>query len=135
MINSVSGVSFRGDAPVNAADLINSPGKFTTAGVNSDVSADSFEKKGEHQKSHKGAVIGTIIGLLAAAYIGLGIAVHKGKLSKIDNPEGIMQKTKNFFHKIGESADELWKKIRGKKAETSQETPKTETPKTEGESK
>lgn len=130
MISSVSGVSFRGEAPVNVADLINSPGKFSTAPVKSDIPSDSFETKGENKKSHKGAVIGTVIALLAAAYIGLGVAVNKAKLKNIDNPEGIMQKAQNFFHKIGESADELWKKVRGKKVEG-----KSETPKTEGETK
>lgn len=123
MINSVSGISFRRDAAVNASDLINSPGKFTLPAAPAEVPADSFEKaEGQKKKSHTGAIIGTIVGLLAAAYIGLGIAVHKGGLTKIDNPEGIMQKAKNFFHSIGESADNLWGKIRGKKAEGASNT-------------
>ncbi len=124
MISSVSGVSFRGDASTNISDLINSPGKYTTAAAAQEVPADSFvsEGKAEKKKSHTGAIIGTIVGLLAAAYIGLGIAVHKGKLSEIPEPAGFMDKTKNFFHKIGKSADDLWLKVRGKKAE---ETPKT----------
>ena len=130
MIHSVSGVSFRGDAAVNMQDLINSPGKYTSQALNSEMPADSFENNTEKPKSHKGAVIGTIIGLLAAAYIGLGVAVNKNLLKKIDNPEGIVQKTKNFFHKIGESADELGKKVRGKMTEG-----KSETPKNEGETK
>lgn len=128
MINSVSGINFRGDAPVNAADLINSPGKFTTAPAVSDVQPDTFEKAGEEKKGHKGGAIGTVLGLLALAYIALGVAAHKGTLSKIENPEGFMQKTKNFFHKIGESADNLWGKIRGKKAEAQSKTPNTEAP-------
>ena len=45
MISSVSNVNFRGDAaPVNAQDLINSPGKFTTQAPKTDAPADSFEK-------------------------------------------------------------------------------------------
>ncbi len=130
MISSVSGISFRGEAPASTADLINSPGKYSIPGVKVDAHGDSFASKTEKKKSNTGAVIGTIVALLAAAYIGLGVAVNKGKFKKIDNPEGIMQKTKNFFHKIGESADNLWKRVRGQKAEG-----KSETPKTEGETK
>ena len=70
MISSVSNVNFRGDAaPVNAQDLINSPGKFTTQAPKADAPADSFEKEGapaEKKKSKASAIIGTIVGLLAA---------------------------------------------------------------------
>ena len=128
MINSVSGISFRGDTSMNVNDLINSPGKFTTNQVRADMPSDEFEPS-EKKKSHKGAVLGTIIALLAAAYIGLGVAVHKGAIQKVENPEGIMQKVQNFFRSIGKSADNLWSKIRGKGA--SKEAPKSETPKTD----
>lgn len=122
MINSVSNVSFRGD--VNAQELINSPGKYTTAAApQAEAPADSFEKEGAapKKKSKAPAIIGTIVGLAAAAYIALGIAVGKGKLAKAVPDEagniGFMGKVKNFFVSIGESADNLWSKIRGKKAD------------------
>ncbi len=122
MINSVSSVSFRGD--VNAQELINSPGKYTTAAApQAEAQADSFEKEGAapKKKSKAPAIIGTIVGLAAAAYIALGIAVGKGKLAKAIPDEagniGFMGKVKNFFVSIGESADNLWSKIRGKKAD------------------
>lgn len=127
MINSVSGISFRGETALNSADLINSPGKYTKTKARADMPSDAYEPS-EKKKSHKGTVLG-IIGLLAAAYIGLGIAVHKGAITKVENPEGIMQKVKNFFCSIGENADNLWSKIRGTGA--SNESPKTETPKPE----
>ena len=60
MISSVSNVNFRGDAaPVNAQDLINSPGKFTTQAPKADAPADSFEKEGapaEKKKSKTSAI-------------------------------------------------------------------------------
>ena len=125
MINSVSGISFRGEAVLNAADLINSPGKYTTSEVKKDLPSDSYEPQ-EKKKSHKGAAIATIIGLLTAAYVALGFAVNKGAIKKIDNPEGIIQKAKNFFYSIGENADNLWAKIRARGA--SNDTPKSEAP-------
>ena len=122
MINSVSNVSFRGE--VDAQALINSPGKYTTAAApKAEAAADSFEKEGAapKKKSKAPAIIGTIVGLAAAAYIALGIAVGKGKLAKAVPDEagkiGFMGKVKNFFVSIGESADNLWSKIRGKKAD------------------
>ena len=122
MISSVSGISFRGDAPVNSADLINSPGKYATAAPKADIPADTYGDK--NKKSHKGGVIATVVALLAAAYIGLGVAVHKGKLNKIDNPEGFTQKVKQFFYSIGESADSLWGKIRNRKTKETSDAPK-----------
>jgi|GEM_PF-1228523 len=126
MINSVSNVSFRGE--VDAQALINSPGKYTTAAApKAEAAADSFEKEGAapKKKSKAPAIIGTIVGLAAAAYIALGIAVGKGKLAKAVPDEagkiGFMGKVKNFFVSIGESADNLWSKIRGKKADDAAE--------------
>ncbi len=133
MINSVSNVSFRGE--VDAQALINSPGKYTTAAApKAEAAADTFEKEGaEKKKSKAPAIIGTIVGLAAAAYIALGIAVGKGKLAKAVPDEagkiGFMGKVKNFFVSIGESADNLWSKIRGKKADDAAEVkPKADTP-------
>ena len=145
MISSVSNVNFRGDAaPVNAQDLINSPGKYTTQATKADAPADSFEKKdgaegAEKKKSNLPAIIGSIAGLLALTYIGLGIAVGKGKLTKAVAEEGkelgFMGKVKNFFVSIGENAENLWKRIRGKKAEEGEVNPKKEDVKPEGEPK
>lgn len=146
MISSVSNVNFRGDAaPVNAQDLINSPGKYTTQATKADAPADSFEKKdgaegAEKKKSNLPAIIGSIAGLLALTYIGLGIAVGKGKLTKAVAEEGkelgFMGKVKNFFVDIGESGEKLWNKIRGKKVDDVDGKPKTDAPdvkKSEGE--
>ena len=137
MISSVSNVNFRGDtAPVNNQDLINSPGKFTTQQApKADAPADSFEKEGaaaEKKKSKAPAIIGTIVGLLAAAYVGLTVAVNKKVLTKAVEKEGqklgFMDKVKNFFFKIGESGDNLWKKIRGVKADDIDGKPKNDAP-------
>ena len=143
MISSVSNVNFRGDAaPVNAQDLINSPGKFTTQAPKADAPADSFEKEGapaEKKKSKAPAIIGTIVGLLAATYVGLSIAVGKKALTRAVAEEGkelgFLGKVKNFFVDIGESGEKLWNKIRGKKVDDVDGKPKTDAPdvKPEGE--
>ena len=136
MISSVSNVNFRGDAaPVNAQDLINSPGKYTTQAPKAEAPADSFEKEGaaaEKKKSKAPAIIGTVVGLLAAAYVGLSIAVGKKALTRAVAEEGkelgFMGKVKNFFVSIGESGEKLWNKIRGKKVEDGDVKTKGETP-------
>lgn len=136
MISSVSNVNFRGDAaPVNAQDLINSPGKFSAQAPKADAPADSFEKEGapaEKKKSKAPAIIGTIVGLLAATYVGLSIAVGKKALTRAVAEEGkeigFMGKVKNFFVDIGESGEKLWNKIRGKKADDVDGKPKNEAP-------
>ena len=136
MISSVSNVNFRGDAaPVNAQDLINSPGKFTTQAPKADAPADSFEKEGapaEKKKSKTSAIIGTIVGLLAATYVGLSIAVGKKALTRAVAEEGkelgFLGKVKNFFVDIGESGEKLWNKIRGKKVDDVDGKPKTDAP-------
>ena len=143
MISSVSNVNFRGDAAsVNAQDLINSPGKFTTQAPKTDAPADSFEKEGapaEKKKSKAPAIIGTIVGLLAATYVGLSIAVGKKALTRAVAEEGkelgFLGKVKNFFVDIGESGEKLWNKIRGKKVDDVDGKPKTDAPdvKPEGE--
>lgn len=116
MINSVSGVNFRGDvAPAqNSQDLINAPGQFATPVA--DVPADSFEKEGaEKKKSKAPAIIGTIVGLAALAYAGLGLAVGKGKLNKVVAQEGkelkLTDKAINVLHDIGENAKGVWDSI------------------------
>lgn len=119
MISSVSSVSFRGEADnkdLNA--LISQPGKYSASPAGAQqapegdkVDLSTTQKK---EKSHTGAIIGGIIGALALAWIGLGIAVGKGKLSKIEAPEGIGQKAKNFFHTIGKSAVDAYDATLGK---------------------
>lgn len=137
MISSVSNVNFRGDAaPVNAQDLINSPGKFSTQQApKADAPADSFEKEGapaEKKKSKAPAIIGTIVGLLAATYVGLSIAVGKKALTRAVAEEGkelgFMGNVKNFFVDIGESGVKLWNKIRGVKADDVDGKPKSDAP-------
>ncbi len=133
MISSVSNINFRGESvPVNPQDLINQPGKFTTTAPAADAAkaeapADSFEKEGapvdgeQKSKSHAAAIIGTVVGLLALAYIGLGVAVGKEKLVKVPEIKGqplkFKEKLQNFFYAIGDSGRNLWNKIRGKKVE------------------
>jgi len=116
MVSSVSNINFRGEAaPVNVQDLINSQGKFSSI---PESKADSFEKSGsEDKKSHTGAVIGTTLALLAAAYVGLGLAVGKGKLKPVEGESlKFMEKVQNFFHRIGQSGVDLWSKVGGNKA-------------------
>ena len=124
MISAVSGVNFKGEGAVSGADLINAPGKFSSAPASLDAPADSFESKGKEKKGHAGTVMGSIVGLLALAYVALGLAVGKGKLKKVEAPEGMMQKVQNFFHKIGESAEGLWNKVFKKKPEVPSEIEK-----------
>lgn len=136
MISSVSNVNFRGDAaPVNAQDLINSPGKFTTQAPKAEAPADSFEKEGapvEKKKSKAPAIIGTIVGLLAATYVGLSIAVGKKALTRAVAEDGkdlgFLGNVKNFFVDIGESGKNLWNKIRGNKVDDLDGKPKKDAP-------
>ena len=118
MLSAVSGVSFKGDvAPAqNTQDLINAPSQF--AGPIADVPADSFEKAGEEKKKSKApAILGGLVALAAAAYIGLGVAVGKGKLNKVVAAEGaelkFMKKAQNWAHTVGENANNVWKSITG----------------------
>ncbi len=155
MINSVSSLSFRGEAAPVSSDIINAPSKFAAP---MDSKPDAFEKAGEkggddEKKSKLPAILGSILALAAITYVALGVAVNKGKLEKVVAAEGkelkFTDKIKNFFHSIGENADNMWKKIRGKKAEGEAkpdantkptdtpeapkgEAPKGETPSTDG---
>lgn len=114
MVNSVSGVSFRGDtAAVSNQDLINAPGKYTTT---AEIPADSFEKEGVPKKSRKKGIIATL-GLALAAFAGLGWAVKTGKLKKVEAPEGFFKKAwsyvQNAAHWVGEKAGKCWDSVRG----------------------
>ena len=105
MINSVSGISFRGDvAPAN--DLINAPSKFSNPAPKAEVSADSFEKAGEKKKSKAPAIIGGLIAAAAVATAALGFLVGKGKLTKVVAEEGknlsFLNKAQNFVYDMGE---------------------------------
>lgn len=121
MISAVSGVNFRGEK-TDFNSLINQPGKYAAGAPASQPAqpegdkADLSSSIPAEEKSNTGKVIGGIIGALALAWIGLGIAVgHKGsKWQKIDAPEGLGQKAKNFFYTIGESAKKAYDSTLGK---------------------
>lgn len=122
MLNSVSGVSFKGDTTAaNVQDLINSSGLYANSVA--EMPPDSFERFGgeKEKKSKAPAIIASIVALTAAAYVGLGLAVGKGKLNKVVPKDGaelkFMEKAKNFLYDVGENAKGLWNKIRGKKTE------------------
>lgn len=125
MINSVSGVSFKGDVtPAGSQDLINAPSKFSAA-----QAPDSFEKSdaASDKKKRNTAlkIAGAVVGLAALAYAGLGLAVGKGWLTKsvaeAGKEVGFMGKVKNFFVGIGDNAVSMWNKVFGKSAEKTAE--------------
>ncbi|MBO6088360.1 hypothetical protein J6P92_08465 [bacterium] len=117
MISAVSGISFKGET-INAQDLINSPGQFTTVPQQQEIPVDSFEKAGEEKKkSNTGlkVAIGVAVAALAA-FIGLGYAVHNGHLERVDIPaDGFLKKIgariKNAGVKVGEWAESCYKSI------------------------
>ena len=125
MIGAINNVSFG-----NSQDLINSPGQFSTTAI-PEAKPDTFEMEDENKKSHTGlkVLIGTALVALAA-FVGLGVAVKKGKISKVDVPaEGFMAKAKakaqNFGFSVGEQAQKCYEKVagwfgKGKKAATSE---------------
>ena len=118
MISSISNnVHFRGEA-VSAQDLINSPGNFS-ANIPADK-PDTFEKapfeEENNEKSYLPAIIGTAVAALAA-FVGLGVAVKKGKLEKVEVAEAdsffkkLWTRTKNVGFSIGEAAGKCYDKI------------------------
>lgn len=123
MLSSVSNISFRGDAG-NHQDLISSPGKFSNKPAPYSPKADSFEDSQKENKHTAAKVIGSLAGLAALTWIGLGIAVgRKGSAwKKIPAAEGqnlkFTDKVKNFFFAIGESANNAYKKVFNKGAKT-----------------
>ena len=83
--------------------------------------ADNIEagKDFEFKKDNKNAKIAAGIGTaLAAAYVGLSVAVGKGKLTKAVAEQGkklgFAGQVKNVFFAIGDSGVKLWKSITGK---------------------
>lgn len=118
MINSVPSVSFRGEA-VNTQDLFNDPGKYATAKM-PEAQADSFEK--QEKSTGKKAAIGALatLGVALATVIGLGIAVKKGHLEKVEINEAegffkkLLQKGQNLAHAVGEYAVKAWDATGGK---------------------
>ena len=106
--------------------LTNSQGKIQT------LSQDEFKKQliknaenieagkdFEFKKDNKNAKIAAGIGTaLAAAYVGLSVAVGKGKLTKAVAEQGkklgFADQVKNVFFAIGDSGVKLWKSITGK---------------------
>lgn len=119
MIRSISSVNFGDTAPAqNFNELINAPGKYASspaqeAAVPKGDEVD-FSTKPE-KKSHTGAIIGGVIGALALVWIGLGIAVGKGKLAKIEGEDlKFAEKFKNAFFEIGNSAKKAYDSTLGK---------------------
>lgn len=106
--------------------VTNSQGKIQT------LSQDEFKKQliknaenieagkdFEFKKDNKNAKIAAGIGTaLAAAYVGLSVAVGKGKLTKAVAEQGkklgFADQVKNVFFAIGDSGVKLWKSITGK---------------------
>lgn len=119
MINSVSNLSFRGEA-VNSQDLINSPGQFASPAQVAELPPDSFEFEGQEKKKSgaKGLVGALLVGL--AAFAGLGYAVKGKHLEKVDIKEAdnffkkLWPRTKNLGHTIGEYAVKAWDNTLGK---------------------
>ncbi len=128
MISAVSSVSFRGEGGSQVSKdlnaLINEPGKFSSAAAPAAAQAQQqpqsdiadLSVKPEKEKNNTGKIIGGVIGALALVWIALGYAVgRKGsQWTKIDAPEGITQKAKNFFYAIGESAVKTYDNTLGK---------------------
>lgn len=107
MISSVSSVHFGN----NAQSLINDPGKFSQLpAAKVDAPADEFVPK--NKKSSKGG-LATLAIVALAAFAGLGVAVKKGKLAKVENAEKFMDKIKNIGASIGGAAEKCWNKITG----------------------
>lgn len=121
MVSAISNVSFRADA-VNKDlnSLINDPGKYSSAQQQApakDLGADKVDlstNAAKKEKSNTGAIIGGILGVLALTWIGLGVAVSKGKLNEIPEAAGWGEKLKNIAFKIGKSADDAYKSTFGK---------------------
>ena len=113
MISAINNVSFG-----NNQDLINSPGQFSATAI-PENKPDTFEMEDENKKSNNGlkALLGTALVALAA-FVGLGVAVKKGNLVKVDVPaEGFMAKVKakvkNFGFSVGEQAKKCYEKVAG----------------------
>ncbi len=120
MIKAVSGISFKNDANKDINALINSPGKFSATSAPSAPQAsavdgtDSFDKE---EKSNTALKVGGTLATLAAIWIGLGIAVGKGKLAswKADGVStGWGAKLKNVVYQIGDSAKKAYDNTLGK---------------------
>jgi len=123
MIGPVSGVSFKGEESKDMSSLINSPGKFSTAAsaASQAPTADKVELSttSKKEKSNTAAKIGGTLAALAAVWVGLGIAVGKGKLADWKLPAdaadaGWGAKAKDLVYKVGESAKKAYDATLGK---------------------
>lgn len=131
MINAVSSVSFKGEADKDMSSLINSPGKFSAAPaatVAPEADKVDFSTTKKKDKNNTAAVVGGTLATLAALWIGLGVAVSKGKLDNwklAQGQEGWGAKAKDLVYKFGESAQKAYDatlgKWFGKKAEKTAE--------------
>ncbi len=100
MINSVSNVSFKAQTP---QELINSPGRFTTAPQTA-PKADEFAPSQGKKKSKAPMIIGITSAVLVAAAVTLGILAGKGKL-----PEKTPEFLKNAGSWLSDNAKNAWK--------------------------
>lgn len=120
MISAISNVSFRGETqPADFNALVNSPGKYTQNAAQQAPAAKGDEvdfSTDDEKKSNKTAIIiSSVLGALALTWIGLGIAVGKGKLTKVEGTDlKFGQKVQNFFHTIGKSAKSAYDSTLGK---------------------
>ncbi|MBR5555899.1 hypothetical protein IKU74_07800 [bacterium] len=120
MIKAVSSVSFKGENDKDMSSLINSPGKFSSApaATTQAPAADKVEfSTDKKEKNNTGLVIGGTLATLAALWIGLGIAVGKGKMDSwklAEGQEGWGAKLKDYVYKFGESANKAYDATLGK---------------------
>lgn len=120
MIQAVSGVSFKNDANKDINALINSPGKYSGASASSvsqTQTTDKGDSFGKEEKSNTALKVGGALAVLAAVWIGLGIAVGKGKLDSW-KADGVSDswgaKLKNVVYQIGDSAKKAYDNTLGK---------------------
>ena len=119
MINSVSSVSFKSNAPVQSAqERISAPGKYTMPEASAQKPEQAPKKKHGFLKALAGIVV-------AAAVVGgaLLLGVKKGGLKVLDElnlkDAKFMEKAKHYLAKAGEWVDtNIWQKIsiKGEKA-------------------